>query len=239
MLLRAFIGSIEMLNERFYDIDLLKHLADKYDIDKILRKTSSSKYRDVFLNNENNKLSYIVSMRNDINSKCIVFFADDQDGKIKNKEIDTFISIIGRYEKNVDISTIIISENKMSNIDVYKFNEMKDVFNSQHFLYSEIMYNPLKSVWVPKILEIFDPDETIEYLKEYTVCSKNDIPKNSVSCVIAKYLGLKPGCLIIYERNNFVNTVIDKEEYMRITYKSAKEKVKTAIVPKTKIYASK
>lgn len=223
--LKAFVGSVKMMSIRKYDISSLNTLvsyAESKNYNKVVNKMEKcEEYQTNCYNNFRSsirrKFSYTVSCLVDNNIRtCLVYFADTIDDVDRN-EVKIFLNTLSIIE---NYCTVFISESKISTKIIEEFESSQSRYNIQHFLFEELYYNPLESIWVPKIINILEPDEVDEYLEKNSNYTKDKIAKNLLSDPCIKYLGIVANCLIVYERNNFVNTYIDKEEYMRLTCES-------------------
>lgn len=72
---------------------------------------------------------------------------------------------------------------------------------AQHFTYSELMYNPIKHVYVPLHEKLGDA-EIRNLVDTYQLKSKSQLPSIFRTDIIARWLGLKHGDIVRITRHN-------------------------------------
>ncbi len=173
-------------------------------------------------------MSYIFTHRVNKADRFLVYFAEVGTTKqVPVTEAQTFGSLL---EKQKCLSGCIVTHNKMSSQAMTRISELEapGIYFLQHFNDEDLLYNPLDSVWGSETT-ILSPDEAKALLAKV---HPTQMPKITLDEPVAKYLGIRPGQVVMEVRENVLPEMLcDTEIFYRYAGRRPPEKKKSVKAP--------
>jgi DNA-directed RNA polymerases I, II, and III subunit RPABC1 len=182
--------TLEMIKDRKYLVND-EDLNMDFDTFKIYKQNNDL---DLYFEHENKELPSIY----------VKFYQFKK--KLSETELKKEISVISvktghEDEYNNDPNIIFVTLEK-SNQNVYNLIKHEKLRNVELFVISELLFNPSKSIYVPKH-EKLPKDQEKELLEIYNT-TKNNLPKILSTDKIIRYYGMKSGDICKITRNSEV-----------------------------------
>lgn len=224
--MRVKVNQIKMVKMRGYNIN--KEENDLLDQDE----EDSTYFKDIFPTVSD--LTQIYTHQDPKRGTLFVFYLFI----FKEREVggEEIIPYIDQLEKSGCIESILITDRPISQQPLERLNTMTELhlaslkdkqstlhlkaerlpFFIQHFRFSDLSYNPMEHISVPKH-RILPPDERSALLKKITL---GKLPNIKYADPISHYLGAKPGQIIEITRTSIIqNSAVGQYiSYSSITF---------------------
>lgn len=207
---------LELLEYRGYKITGNDKIIMEYDY--LNNKDYTDKFKNYyFINNGFNLNNSYFKEENGITTemKVVYLFLSNK----KNIQKDVIVSALDPYVEKLNTETpnyifriMFITEVPLKHTDKV-FEIIKDTYKFEFFTFDDLVYNATKHFLVPKH-KLLSKDEANAYL------TNNNIKFDELSSILendiqVRWLGAKPGDLILITRNSLVNNIISDTSIVR------------------------